>query len=408
MPYGKSDIPDLRLERLQKLITSFMTAPNLYLMGLFGEIEAESDVIKWESQIGNRGMTPFAAPGAPSQTVAPIGVKQESAMAAYWKEKIYFDEVFLNNLRKEGTESTYLSAKARLARETLMLRNRCDRRKEWMFSQMLSGGSISYSAPKGIKISVDYGIPSANLVSLAASRYWDTGSNRNILEDIMDAQLVIQNSIGAKIDYALCPTEVLKLMILDRGIQALLAKTAFGQGDLFARPVAVLKALLNIDNFVVYDEQYVITAWLTAKVTGASTTEISVDDATDFLAGGTLRFHDTSADTYEDETISSVDVDAGTITVSSAPTASFKAHEDKVTMTKKFLPTTKFVMFASTVEGQKIAEFMKAPFGLNRTYGMQIDTHEEWDPDGVWVRVQNKGLPVLYNKDAMYVLTVTA
>ena len=408
MPYGKSDIPDLRLERLQKLITSFTASPNLYLMSLFGETNAESDVIKWESQIGNRGMTPFAAPGAPSQTVAPIGVSQESAMAAYWKEKIYFDEVFLNNLRREGTVSEYFSAQARLARETLMLRNRCDRRKEWMFAQMLSGGSITYSANKGIKISLDYGVPSANLVSLAATRYWDSGSQRNILEDIMDGQILLQNSIGARLDYALCSTEVLKMMILDSGIQNLLTKSSFGNGDLFARPVEVLKSLLNIDNLVIYDEQYVITALLTAVVTGASTTTISVDDATDFEVGGTLRFHDTSAGTYEDETISAVAPDSGTVTVSSAPTASFKAYEDKVTMTKKFLPTTKFIMFASTVEGQKIAEFMRSPFGLGRTYGMQIDTHEEWDPDGIWVRVQNKGLPVLYNKDAMYVLTVTA
>jgi hypothetical protein len=407
MPYGKSDIPDLRLERLQKLITSFLASPNLFLMGLFGEMDAESDAVKWESQTGNRGMTPFAAPGAPAQTVAPVGVKQESAMAAYWKEKMYLDEVFLNNLRQEGTVATYMTAKQRLARETLMIRNRCDRRKEWMFAQMLSGGSFTYSAPKGIKMTVDYGVPSTNLVTLAASRQWDTGSSRNILEDIMDAKLVLQNALGARIDYALLTTEVLQMMILDKGIQTLMAKSSFGQGDLFARPITVLKSLLDIDNFVVYDEQYVITAWLTAVVTGSSTTTISVDDPTDFVAGGTLRFHDMSAGTYEDETIASVAPDSGTVTVSSAPTASFKTSEDKVTMTKKFLPTDKFVMFASTVEGQKIAEFMRAPFGLNRQYGLQVDTHEEWDPDGMWVRVQNKGLPVLYNKDATYVLTVT-
>jgi hypothetical protein len=407
MPYGKSDIPDLRLERLQKLITSFLASPNLFLMGLFGEMDAESDAIKWESQTGNRGMTPFAAPGAPAQTVAPVGVKQESAMAAYWKEKMYLDEVFLNNLRQEGTVATYMTAKQRLARETLMLRNRCDRRKEWMFAQMLSGGSFTYSAPKGIKMTVDYGVPSANLVTLAASRDWATGSSRNIIEDIMDGKMVLQNAIGARIDYALLTSEILQMLILDKGIQTLMAKSSFGDGDLFTRPVTVLKSLLDIDNFVVYDEQYVITAWLTAVVTGASTTTISVDDPTDFVAGGTLRFHDTSADTYEDETITSVAPDSGTVTVTSAPTASFKAYEDKVTMTKKFLPTDKFVMFASTVEGQKIAEFMRAPFGLNRHYGLQVDTHEEWDPDGMWVRVQNKGLPVLYNKDATYVLTVT-
>ena len=407
MTIGKSDIPDLRLERLQELMTSFMTSPNLLLMNMFSEENAESDTIKWESQVGNRGLTPFAAPGAPSQTVAPVGVKQESAMAAYWKEKMYFDEVFLNNLRKEGTTDQYFTAKARLARETLMLRNRADRRKEWMFAQMLSAGSMTYSAPGGVKMSLDYDIPSANDVTLAAANQWDTGSSINILNDIMDAQLVLQNAIGAKIDNAMFTTEVLQMMIKDKGIQTLLQKSTFGQGDLFTRPTVVLGALLNIEKMVAYDEQYVITAWLTAKVTGASTTVVSVDDATDFEAGQTLRFHDISANTFEDETISSVDVDAGTVTVSTAPTASFKSSEDKVTMTKKFLPKTKFVMFASTVEGQKIAKSFRAPFGLNRLYGLQIDTKDNWDPDGIWVRVQNKGLPVLLNRDAVYILTVT-
>lgn len=407
MPIGKSDIPDLRLERLQGLITSFTTSPNLVLMNMFVTEDSDSDSIKWESQVGNRGMTPFAAPGAPSQTVSPVGVKAESAVAAYWKEKMYFDEVFLNNIRKEGTIDQYLTAQQRLARETLMLRNRCDRRKEWMYAQMLSSGTMTYSAPGGVKISLDYGLPSANLVTLAAAYQWDTGSQKNILSDIMDGQLVLQNSIGAKIDYALCTTEVLQMMIMDPGIQTLLQKSTFGSGDLFTRPVTVLSSLLNIQNFMVYDEQYVITAWLTAKVTGSSTTSISVDDATDFAVGETLRFHDVSANTYEDETISAVDVDAGTVTVSSAPTASFKAMEDRVTMTKKFLDKTKFCMFASTIEGQKIAKFIQAPFGLNRLRGMQVDTYPTWDPDGIWVRVQNKGLPVLLNRDAIYVLTVT-
>ena len=407
MPIGKSDIPDLRLERLQGLITSFTTSPNLVLMNMFVTEDSDSDSITWESQVGNRGMTPFAAPGAPSQTVSPVGVKAESAVAAYWKEKMYFDEVFLNNIRKEGTIDQYLTAQQRLARETLMLRNRCDRRKEWMYAQMLSSGTMTYSAPGGVKISLDYGLPSANLVTLAAAYQWDTGSQKNILSDIMDGQLVLQNSIGAKIDYALCTTEVLQMMIMDPGIQTLLQKSTFGSGDLFTRPVTVLSSLLNIQNFMVYDEQYVITAWLTAKVTGSSTTSISVDDATDFAVGETLRFHDVSANTYEDETISAVDVDAGTVTVSSAPTASFKAMEDRVTMTKKFLDKTKFCMFASTIEGQKIAKFIQAPFGLNRLRGMQVDTYPTWDPDGIWVRVQNKGLPVLLNRDAIYVLTVT-
>lgn len=406
MPKGKSDIPDLRLERLQGLIESFMTSPNLKLMTLFGSINADSDTIKWESQTGNRGMTPFAAPGAPADTLAPGGIAEHSVSAAYWKEKMYFDEVFLNNLRQPGTVATYEAAKTRIAREIFKLRNRADRRKEWMFAKMLTSGSFSYVGANGVKLSLNYGVPAAQLVTLDATRKWDTGSQRNVLEDIMDAKLTLQNSVGANIDYALFTSEILKLLVLDEKIQNLLSKSTFGNGDLFARPMQVLGSLLDIPNFILYDEQYAITAWLTAAVTGSSTTVVYVDDATDFVVGGTLRFVDTSAGTYEEETITAVDPDAGTVTVGTAPTASFKSGEDKVQMVQKFMPTNIFSMFASTVEGQRIAEYMQAPYGLNRQYGMFVDTQDEWDPDGTWIRVQNKGLPVLYQRDGIYVLTV--
>lgn len=406
MPRGASDIPDLRLVRLQKLITSFTTPPNLLLSNLFGSDNAESDTIEWESIIGNRGLTPFAAPGGKAHTVEPSGVAKHTAKAAFWKEKMYLDEVFLNNLRQPGTIATYQTAKSRLARELGMMRNRCDRRLEWMWSQMFTAGSITYSDMKGLQVYVNYSLPSANSVSLAANRHWDTGTSRNILEDIMDAKIYLSKSCGARINYAMFTSEILKLMVLDTSIQTLLQKSAYGQGDLFARPLTVLGSLLDIDSMVLYDEQFQLTAWITAAVTGGSSTTIYVDNASDFEAAATLKFHDVSAGTDESETISSVDVNAGTITVSTAPTASFRAGEDKVTMTKRFLSESKFTMFASTVDGVPIAEHMKAPFGLDRHYGIKVDDKDEWDPEGKWVRVQNKGLPVLYNRDAIYILTV--
>jgi len=406
MARGASDIPELKLVVLQKLIESFKTSPNLKLMTLFGTINADSDEIKWESQTGNRGMTPFVARNARAPSIAPEGVAEHQAFAAFWKEKIYFDEYFLNNLRKPGTQQTYDAAQRKLAAEMRKMRNRSDRRREWMFAQMLTAGSFSYTSQRGIRISVDYGLPSSQVVTLASDRKWSTGANKNILEDIFDAKLTLQNNIGAEIDYAIFPSEVLKYMIFDTGIQNLLKKSAYGDGDLFTRTLTVLGSLLDIKNMVLYDEQYEITGWLTAGVTADSTTTVYVDDASDFEEGETLRFVDVSANTWEEETISSVDVDAGTITVAAAPSTSYKAGEDKVVMKKKFIPTNKFCMFASTVEGESIAEFMQSPFGLNRHYGMYVDTHEEWDPDGVWVRTQNMGLPVLYNRDAIYVLTV--
>jgi hypothetical protein len=414
MPRGASDIPELRLERLNKLVTRFTTPPNLVLMNMFGSSRAESDTIKWESIKGTRGMTPFVPPGSPAPTTAPSGVAAHSATAAYFKEKMPFDEEFLNNLRQEGTVEQYANAKKKLAREMQSLRNRCDRRKEWMFAQVISNGSLTYTAKGGVKISVDYGIPSGQVVTLANNRLWSTGADRNVLEDIMDIKITLSRSVGAKVSHAFFTSEIVKYLALDSGLQTLLQKSAFGSGDLFNKSVGsllavnvgVLGSLLDIPNMVVYDEQFVVRAWLTAAVTGSSTTVVSVDDTTDFYVGGTLRFWDTSAGTFEDETISAVGAEAGTVTVSTAPTASFKAGEDYVEMTKPFLPTNKFLMFADTIEGQKTMEWMDAPFGLNRNYGMYVDQNENWDPEVVWIRVQNKGLPVLYQEDAFYALTV--
>ncbi len=404
---GVSSIPELRLTRLQKLIERFTKPVNLTLTNLFGSFRWDSDNIEWETQIGNRGLTPLTDEDAPAPRVAPLGVGHSSAMAAFWKEKMHLSSSVLNNLREPGTTAKYMTAARRLARETKMLRNRCDRRKEWMFAKMLSSGSFNYVGPSSVKYSVDYNIPAANKITLAANRHWDTGANRNIVEDIMDTKLIMSNLNGADLSWAVMTQEILNMMTKDASIQTILAKSAFGSGDLFANPKKVLANLLNIDNFVIYDQQYQVRAWLTGAVTADTTVVISVDDTTDFEVGGTLTFADSSARTTEAETIASIDHNASTITVSTAPSTSYKVSEDYVYMTRKFIPIDKFIMFAPTVEDQLIAEFAEAPFALNRTWGLEVDQWEVKDPDGIYLRVQNKGIPVLYQEDGIIILTVT-
>jgi len=416
---GIADIPELRLEVLQGFITRFMTPPELTLSSLFGTVQAPSDSIYWESSEGGRGMAPFVAPGVPSPRTAPYGLTRHSATAATWKEKMYFDEEFLNNLRKEGTLNEYLASQARLAREMAGLTYRSMRRKEWMFAKMLFSGSFTYQTTGGTKLGVNYQLPTAHNVTLTTNYMWNaTGASAtvDIMGDIIDAKTAIKDATGAIVDRAMCTSKVLKYMAQDPAIRALLAKSAFGNGDLFSGSKhnllgvnpKVIQSLLDIPSLEINDEMYEIRAFLTAAVTGTSTTVVSVEDTTDFEVGGTLRFVDVSAGTWEEETIASIQVEASTITVSSAPTASFKAGEDFVFMRKTFVPTNKFVMFASKVEGKAIAEYVAAPYGLNRSYGMQTDRNETWDPDGVFLRVQDKGLPVLYQRDAVYNLTVTS
>jgi hypothetical protein len=399
MPRGASEIPDLRLVRLQGLMESFTTSPNLKLMNLFGSQNADSDTIKWETYTGNRGMTPLVAPTDTAPQLSPLGIAQHEAGSAFWKEKMFMDEGWLNNLRQPGTLQTYETAQRKMARELMRMRNRSDRRREWLIAKMLTNNGFSYVKNGGYRATVDYGIPSSNIITLAADRKWDSGVNKNILEDFFDNKLTVQNDLGENLNYLMFPSEILKYFVFDTGLQNLLKKSAYGNGDLLSNPIPVLQSLLKIDNILLYDESFQLTSWLTAAVTGSSTTTVYVDDASDFETG-TAYLHDISANTKEAVTISAVDEDAGTVTIA-VTTASFKAGEDKLTQVRKFLPLDTITMFCSTVEGVTIAEFINAPFGLDRHYGMKVDRKDEWDPEAVWIRTQNKGLPVLYQADAI-------
>ncbi len=413
MPRGLGDIPDLRLEVLEKLVTKFMTPPNLILSNLFPSSDSPSSTVKWESMEGGRGMAPLKPPGAPTPTSYPLGVAQHSAEAAFWGDKRYYDEEFLNNLRKEGTESEYMEARTRLAREMADLVNRANRRREWLFANMITSGTTTYSTKGGVKVSVDYQIPTTHSVTLGTAYKWSNGTSRDILSDIIDGKKLISDDCGAMVDMAICNSTVLKYLAMDPTIQTILQKSAFGNGDLFGAGNRllgvnpnVIAQLLDIPRLVIYDEKFEARAYLTAAVTGSSTTTVYVEDASDFVAGGTLRFVDTSAGTYEDETISSVDAEAGTVTISTAPTASFKSYEDYVVMRKSYIPDDKFIMMVTRVDGMPIAEYKRAPYGNSRSYGLKTDQWETKDPEGIYIRVQDKGLPVLYQRDALYILDV--
>jgi hypothetical protein len=417
MPRGSSEIPELRLSVLQKLVTKFTMDPNLMLSSMFPSSISPSSNIKWESMEGSRGMTPFVPPGAPAPVTAPHGVARHSAEAAYWKEKMPFDEEFLNNLRKEGTDAEYLSAQQRLAREMAGLANRSNRRKEWMFAKMLANNGFDYKVKEGYQASISYQIPSTHRPTLGTSAYWDTGGSRDILGNIITGKRTVANDCGGQIDYAICNSNVLKMLASDTTIRDILKKSAFGpmannlyEGNLHAivgvNP-RVVASLLDIQNFIVYDEMFEVRAWLTGAVTGNSTTWLAVDDASDIEAGDTVRLIDVSEGTYEDIVCYSVDQTSNVVQLNRPPTSSYRANEDFISVRKFFIPDDKFVMFASRVEGQMIAEYKQAPFGLSRHYGQLVDRHDKWDPEVTYIRVQDKGLPILYQRDAMYVITVT-
>ena len=405
---GSAGISALKLTVLNKLIQKFPKAPNMFFLSLFKTDKAESDSVRWEIEYGSAGMTPFVAPGAPAPAIGIDGIGEGSAKAAFFKEKMYFDEEFLNNMREVGTIQKYASAERQLGRGMQKLRNRCDRRREWMMCQMITDGGFSYVSKGGTRATVSYGIPDTHIVTLDSDRKWGTGTNRNPIEDIFTAKTVLADDAGVLPEMALLNSELLKTLIMDEKIQALLTKSAFGNGDLFANPGPVIANLLGLGKLTVYDEMFEITGWLMGAVTGGTTTEIVVDDATDFEAGGRLRFVDMSeANSWEDRIISAVNVATNTVTITEAPVKTYLAGEDKVVMRKKFINDNTFLLLnTKSADGMDIAEFMECPYGLDRQWGMQVDKKDEWDPDGTWMRVQDKGLPVLYHPDTIYSIKV--
>ena len=413
MPRGSSDIPELRLEVLQDFVTQFTQKPDLLLMSLFPESDSASSSIKWESKRGGRGMTPFVPPGSPAPQTAPHGIALHRAEAAYWKEKMPFDEEFLNNLRKEGTESIHKSATERLAEEMAGLINRSNRRKEWMYAQMFFNGSFNYQMRGGYMASVNYNIPGDHLVTLAAAFNWNTGATKNIIADIQAGKRKIKEDCGGKVNLALCNSQTLTYLANDATIRAILQKNAFGDGGLYKGNLhdivgvnpAVVGSILDIDKLVVYDEMYEVRAWLTAAVVPGQSW-ISLDDVSDLSVGDKVRFHDYSTGSFEDRFIFAVNQTGAIIQLTQGVLGTYRAREDYITMKKYYCPDDKFVMMATKVDGQPIGKFYRAPFGVSRHWGIYTDKNDEWDPEVTWIRVQDKGLPVLINRDAIYVIDV--
>jgi len=413
MPYSPVDIPELRLEVLEKFIDKMPQPPELVVTQMFPSTKAESATIKWESVTGNRGLAPFIAPGSPSHVIAPSGIAKHSASAAFISEKIPFTEEWLNNMKKAGTLQQYEAAKAIMAREYSKLVNRNKRRKEWMMVKMLCEGAFDYSEESGTKLAVDYQIPDSHKVTLIGNDRWGE-STADILGNIMDAKTTIKDATNGNIDFMMINTSVLKLLAKDPQITALLRKDAFGDGSLYGGNVDklvgvnvnVLAGLLDIPSIIINDEAYDVRAYLTSPVIGGSTTVISVDNPVDYIVGANITLYNSTTGANEVATIASIQIEAGTITLSAAPTNSYRAGLDYVVMVRRFVPDNRAVFAVKSIEGVSIAEWKDAPFGIPRGYGLTPKAWMDTDPDVAWVRTQNKGLPILYHRDAIYQLQV--
>jgi hypothetical protein len=415
---GSSGLPYMHIETLRGMMKKFTTPPNLKLQKMFPVNKADSDLIVWESQTGSRGMANFKAPGAITEKTAPLGTAEHEAKAAFWGEKMDFDEEFLNNIAGGRSTTTAKFEKARqvLARNLRHLSNRCDRRKEWMFAQMLTAGTFAYTSKGGgLQISVDYAVPSANKVTIASGSYWTGASQttRDIMGDIQAGKQVISDACGGTVNAALCSRTTLGYLAADSSMRDLLSKVYWNDGGLYkgkkdkilAVNTSAIADIIDIPNLLVYDEKYEVRSMLTTTL-ATDGTSAYVADAGDFGVGN-VTFTNIRTGYTVTTAASAVVVETGIITITAVGgSTTFPAQQTIVSQLLNFIPDKKFVMMATSVEGEPIAAYEQAPFGNGRHYGMKLDKKEQWDPEAVTVRAQDKGLPILKQNDAVYMITV--
>lgn len=161
----------------------------------------------WDILETDMGIAGFVAPDAESPMVDKERVDQAVATLASIRNKERFSESDLRAIREAGTSpveagsgQTLLQglkedAERRLRRSLNRLKNRVAGRIEWMRWQALQG-TINYDDGE-VKFAVDYGIPSANKVTLTGNDTWDDTTNSDPLAKIGDwIDTYIENQKG--------------------------------------------------------------------------------------------------------------------------------------------------------------------------------------------------------------------
>lgn len=372
--------------------------PSMGFSRYFPVIKLPGDNFTWEYALGSAGMSPVVAPGSPAPIIGKDGSASGSASVAYWKEKMFLDETTANNTRRIGTLE-YETAQRQIAEMITKLMWRSKRRQEWFAARALLDSKLVYTMENGHTVSVDFGRPVNNRKVLAGNYRWGQSAAQP-LKDILDLKEYMADMHGVRITILKMNSKTLRLLADDPSLIELFKKSGYGDGGFLANPERELGKVLDI-TFELNDDFYDVPA----EVTGVAGTAITVDNARDFSVGGKL-FAELVDKEFREEFRTIVSISGNVVTVDSAFTT-LRPGKDRVTMRKKYLLDGEVCALPSSFDGNSIGNYYLAPFGLpTPRYGMYVDSDMVWDPDGLYMRVQNKGLPVVRSPQAVFTLVV--
>lgn len=187
----------------------------------------------WDIVHASNGIADFRAEDAEAQLVEREAYDQAFADLADIAEKERFNDTDLRTLREAGSLPISedgpgliqaMAAEAELKQRQAMqrLRTRVDNRLEWMRVNALMG-SIAYNS-KGLKFTVDYGIPTAQK-DQAPAVPWSTLASAKPLEDIQGWQVFLRNTYGREAKTMICSYQTMLYIAQNTAIQAAMQYT---------------------------------------------------------------------------------------------------------------------------------------------------------------------------------------
>lgn len=177
--------------------------------------------VEFDVQSYNHSLIPFMKRNDRAHLMKTDNYKHYIVEPPTMKESddLTYDEIFTQRWADEPlTGVNRKKVASRIARSQMLIKERIENNIEWMLSQIVTTGEISYSGDYD-RFDFDFEVPAANLSETAT---WSDSSSTVILNDLREWQKEIYSGTGSKNLIALATPDVVDAILENTGIKTLL------------------------------------------------------------------------------------------------------------------------------------------------------------------------------------------
>lgn len=173
--FGLLDLKILDKEVMLEAVKLFPKPEGFMGEKLFPSRPTASNIAVWDVILGYYGKAGYIAKGSEAKLIAQSPIARQLQEVAYKKEKIFLDANDIRWRRQPGSEN-FDTIESEIAREQEHLSIRLDVTNEDETWKCLRG-TLSYTLDNGSTISIDYGIPASNKITITvADNKWSNTS----------------------------------------------------------------------------------------------------------------------------------------------------------------------------------------------------------------------------------------